>query len=810
MRSFIYLIFFFFTTSIFSQYKGLVVDESQQPLQDVSVRIKGTYFGTVTNQEGAFFIDFTESSSFNLEFSFLGYDTVIIPVSESSKPFFIVLKVSPLNLSEVEISYKENPANTIIREAQKVRKLKASKGQLFIADFYSRGLFRMDSVPEKFMGISIGDLEGSLDSTRSGIVYLSETKSRIFRNKKEFKEIVYASKVSGNDNGFSFNSAKDADFNFYQNTLDFGVPIASPIGVGAFSYYRFALEETFYTPENKLINKIKLTPKTATAPAFKGHIYIVEDDWELYGLDVVIEQKRMKIPGMEQMHIMQQYQYNITDQRWSLTNQILDFEFNLFVFKGSGRFSAIYSNYNFQPLFAPKTFGAAVQQFENNANKKDSLYWTKQRPIRLSQAESRDYIKKDSIQEIRNSSEYLDSIDRVKNKYKWGDLLGKEIQNSQKKTIVTYTSPLGQKSFNPVQGLLLGVGLNWTKKWDIEKKKLEWNASIDYGFSDEKWYPSFEATYLLNRIHYHQIKLRIDNELSQFDTAPAIPKLINELGTLFFKNNWARFYQRKRIGGEWQGHLFPSLFVSYSFGHEKRTQRFNRTNYSIGFPARNYQNNSPTNSNYDFDNHELIKHKISFQYRHKQKYYENPKERFYDFDLSQPRITIELEQGFASTLEKYNYLKIDLYWLQQFKLGAIGTSQLGGRAGRYLKKDRPSFADFTHFHGNQTIYRNTAFRSFQLLPYYQKSTAEDYVVAHWEHDFYKWGLGSWPVFKQLQASLFVGGNSLFVSGDKPYFEAFVGIGNIGIKKIRFIRIDYVRAFNDTFRKDGIRLGFELF
>ena len=76
--------------------------------------------------------------------------------------------------------------------------------------------------------------------------------------------------------------------------------------------------------------------------------------------------------------------------------------------------------------------------------------------------------------------------------------------------------------------------------------------------------------------------------------------------------------------------------------------------------------------------------------------------------------------------------------------------------------------------------------------------------------FYKLGLGSWAVFKQLQASLFVGGNSLFVSGDKPYFEAFVGIGNIGIKKIRFIYIDYVRAFNDTFRKDGIRLGFELF
>ena len=52
------------------------------------------------------------------------------------------------------------------------------------------------------------------------------------------------------------------------------------------------------------------------------------------------------------------------------------------------------------------------------------------------------------------------------------------------------------------------------------------------------------------------------------------------------------------------------------------------------------------------------------------------------------------------------------------------------RVGRYLKKGRHRFAGFTHFHGNQTIYRNTTFRSFKLLPYHQKSTAEDYVVTH--------------------------------------------------------------------------------
>ena len=52
---------------------------------------------------------------------------------------------------------------------------------------------------------------------------------------------------------------------------------------------------------------------------------------------------------------------------------------------------------------------------------------------------------------------------------------------------------------------------------------------------------------------------------------------------------------------------------------------------------------------------------------------------------------------------------IYLYCLQQFKLGAVVTRQLGGRVGRYLKKGRHRFAGFAHFHGNQTICSNTTF-----------------------------------------------------------------------------------------------------
>lgn len=134
-------------------------------------------------------------------------------------------------LDEVELISSENPAHQIIRKAQAQRKVRLDQNQTYTAQFYSKGIFSMQDVPEKFLGVEIGDFEGALDSTRSGILYLSETQSKIFRIKKDFTEQVIASKVSGDDNGFSFNSAKEVEINFYQNTLDFGNAIASRLEV---------------------------------------------------------------------------------------------------------------------------------------------------------------------------------------------------------------------------------------------------------------------------------------------------------------------------------------------------------------------------------------------------------------------------------------------------------------------------------------------------------------------------------------------------------------------------------------------------
>ncbi len=81
------------------------------------------------------------------------------------------------------------------------------------------------------------DFDGALDSTRSGILYLSETVSKIiFEKPNNLKERIVASKVSGNNNGFSYNTARSTAYDFYNNTVPFGLNMISPIADTATSH----------------------------------------------------------------------------------------------------------------------------------------------------------------------------------------------------------------------------------------------------------------------------------------------------------------------------------------------------------------------------------------------------------------------------------------------------------------------------------------------------------------------------------------------------------------------------------------------
>ena len=220
-----------------SQIRGNVKDRSGEALPYVNIYIQNSYTGTTSNAEGQYEINISKPGDYAIVFQFLGFKTEIQNIKVDTFPYRldVILEDENINLKEVVIDAKENPANRIIRKAISKRALYLERLNAYTADFYSKGFIRIENAPEKFMGQDIGDFGGALDSTRTGYIYLSETLSKIKYIKPELFETVTASKVSGDSNGISFNSAMDVDYNLYNNTVNINNEIISPIADFAFN-----------------------------------------------------------------------------------------------------------------------------------------------------------------------------------------------------------------------------------------------------------------------------------------------------------------------------------------------------------------------------------------------------------------------------------------------------------------------------------------------------------------------------------------------------------------------------------------------
>jgi len=400
------LLLFMAITQTNAQITGEVKDQDGAPLPYVNIYTDSGSNGTTTNEDGIYELKITEPGTYTLVYQFLGYKTLKKPIETNSFPIEVNvnLEAESTSLDEVTIHSGENPATRIIRNAIASRKLNSERLESFTADFYSRGLWRIKNAPEKILGQDVGDLGGGLDSTRSGIVYLSETISEIaYQKPDDFKEKIIASKVSGDDNGFSLNSAQEAYFSFYENTLEINSEMVSPIADYAFNYYRYELQGIFFDDQGNMINKILVTPKREGDRIFSGFIYIVEDLWQIYGVDLTTTGIAIQVPPIEELVFKQNYKYSPENKLYIQISQSVDFSFKMFGFGGDGRFTAVYSNYDFTPGFDKNSFGREILSFQGQANEKDSLYWKEKRPIPLTTDEIEDYVRKDSIQEVKST-----------------------------------------------------------------------------------------------------------------------------------------------------------------------------------------------------------------------------------------------------------------------------------------------------------------------------------------------------------------------------------------------------------------------
>lgn len=815
------ILFLVFTTLVSAQIKGNITDQNNEPLPFVNILIENTYKGTTSNDDGYYELNISTPKTYTIVFSYLGYKTVKQEVNITKFPYQLDMSLveESVSLNEVVVDSENDPANEIIRQTIANREANLLKIESFKADFYSRGLLKIVDAPKKIMGQDVGDLGGALDSTRSGIIYLSETISKIqFLNPDRLKEKITASKVSGDSNGFSFNSALDVDYNFYKNTISLGNEIISPIANNAFGYYKYKLEGMFYDDRGNLINKIKVIPKRKNDPVFSGFIYIVEDQWDIYAVELDISGPQAKIPMIDIISLQQSFSYSETNDIWAVISQSMDLKYALLGIEGEGRFTAVYSNYEFNTGLTRKDFTREIVAYEKEANKKDSLFWNAIRPVPLTNEERTDYIKKDSIQTLRESKPYLDSIDAVRNKFKIGNVLGYTYQNSYKDYRLGFNIPiLSAVQFNTVQGYTANANVFYSKNYDDYNRYFRVNGDIQYGFSDDRLRAKGSLIYKFNSISNSFLMLSGGISAEQFSPFNPIKPIINSVSTLFFEDNYIKLYDKSFVALNYSEELFNGFRLYAGLSYERRKALFNTTDQTF-FNDENdtYTSNNPLNETAfgvaPFQTHNIIKGNVDARINFGQEYLSYPDAKYNVSNDDYPTLYLGYETGFGATNSDYNFSQIKASVTQAFNIKDKGRLIYNVKAGTFFNADNIAFMDYQHFNGNLTHvstegnYTNV----FNNLDYYSASTNDSYFEGHIEHDFNGFILGKLPLLNKLNFNLVVGAHLLAKPDFKPYQEYSIGIDNIGWGKWKFLRVDYLRSYQSGFQSDAIVFGLKFF
>ena len=805
-----------------AQVKGKVTAKNGEPIAFASIIVAGTYNGTSSNDYGRYSLNIKKKGHYTIIFQSLGYKTQEVETDIASFPHVLNVTLETEEYTGNESTLNtDNAAKTVIKNAIKNRKQNAQKITGFEADYYSKGIFRLTNVPKKILGQKLGDFGASVDSSGSGILYLSETVSKVkYLRPGRINERVIASKVSGEDSGFSYNNAAAADFDFYRNYLPFEVNVISPIADNAFRYYRYKLENSFRTSSKHLIYKVKVTPRSMRKPAMNGYIYIIDGSWELYAVDLSIKGSQIKQDLLNTLSIKQNFGYNSQAKLWTRNTQTIDFNAGLMGVGYEGRFTSVYSNFSINPQFEEGTFTAEIQSFEKDANKKGDSYWN-DRPIPLTDREKADYIRKDSLQAVRNTKDYMDASDKERNKFKLLSIpVGYTYYNSYENWQIKYTGIIKRLGFNTVQAYALGPGFHFTQFHNPEKTSYTtFGTDLNYGFAEKRFRATGTISHKFDNFSKRILTLSGGSTLEQYNPEKPINRIVNSISTLFFRDNYMKLYDNNFVRLNYEEEVINGLYLYASAEYTRRRALLNNTNFSTLKDAyKPYTSNNPLllydpatesdNTTQAFEKHSMVKASLGTRITFGQKYKTTPEGKENIADTRFPRLYLKYEKGFASSISDYEFDHLSAKVNYDLVLGNKGELGTSFRAGKFFNSENIAFTDYKHFNGNQThVGRSERYLNvFNFLPYYSHSTNDQYFELHAEHNFQGYLTNSIPLFNKLNYYLVAGYHMLATPQHNPYMEFTVGLDNVGWGKARFLRVDYVRSYESGFISDGVIFG----
>jgi hypothetical protein len=830
--------------------EGTIKDNNGAALPYATIYIRNLKTGSTANDLGFYRIQLAPGT-YDLVFQYLGFETHIETISITSQNVQkdIALKPVVYQLKSVAVhGGKEDPSYTVIRKA--IAKANYHLNQLdeYTAKVYIKGSGRLLDSPGLFR--KMVEKQG-IDSN---MAFVSETElEATFRRPNHYEQRIISARESGNDN--------DADPNmfifgsFYEPNLEEAI---SPLSPRAFAYYRFKYEG-FFTDRGYTVNKIKVIPRSKGDNLFYGYIYILEDKWSIYKVDLSVISY-----GIE-MQVQQNYN-PIEEDVWLPVHFKIDVDGTFFGFDFTYEYLATVSDYQItrnpdldveltvidenideeeakelaskntsmdslllqgqDQELTRKQLRQLMKEYEKEelkaedaenitsnytitydslANKRDSSYWESIRSVPLNSFEIEGYRRLDSIAEVQAAKE--DSIQKPSG-FKWYEVFtGGYLKLDSNHYIITH-SMLDLIQFNTVDGWVLGYKASYRYR-PSKSRQFFITPEVRYAFDRKAWNYQLKSQYRYGRgLNRGTIAASGGRFVDQFNSQNPITPLVNTFTTLFLNQNFMKIYEQNFVKVQWAHPVGKKLKINVSSMWAQRKELDNTTNYTfIDWESREFTSNQPDNIELDnqtgFPIHQAWITTASLAYRPWQKIrIINGVSRA--IASSSPTFTLDYTKGIEAgdAVVDFDHLSLRADW--RGNIGARGELGISLEGGTFLNTDRMYFIDFKHFSGNRTPFAaSNPTDNYRLLPYYTYSTKQSYFSAFAHFQPRKLLLTQFVFLRMtgLKENLFI--SYLGTENSRNYTEIGYTFDNL----FRLFRLEVAWAFQDgAFTDSGMRVG----
>jgi hypothetical protein len=679
------------------------------------------------------------------------------------------------------------------------------KGNLVLNKIPKLLLKSMKNQARRESGTSTGST-----TMKQGDTYLMESYNEIeFTAPDKYIQKVISFNSTFPEQGNEISPMDFIKASFYQPVIaDMAI---SPLSPAAFSHYNFKYMGASLQG-NFTINKIKVIPKRKSQQLFEGIIYIIEDLWCLHSVDLTndnligkmrIQQLYVPVQDDTWMPVSHKFEINIdivgfkADAGYGSSVKYIEVEPNLALQKPktistdyTGRLGNIrnssdtvvsktkqqadkilekeqLSNRDMVKLarLMEKESGKSIDDsskknlevkdnttriIEKDAQKKDSTYWAKIRPIPLSDIEIRSLVKNDSIKASSTRKDLKrDSVTSVKNKDKskfftivkqigfghtWADTSGFSFNAGGLIATKNFR-------FNPVDGFIYGLDFRISKSWK-NSKSFSLYPEIRWAFNRERLMWRVNADYKFDGLKQKQLYIRTAISSKDISNGGSINTLLNTESSLLFKKNYLKLYESRSLTLGYRSEIYNGLYLDLSGVYEDRRVLENTTNFSFFNKSEVYSENIPVNrylaagSNpinaLRDQKHADFSAKVTYTPYQKYRIIKGTK---IPMGSDWPTFNLTWQHGINEFSEMTSRIRhFDMIKLEAFKrvdLGAFSELRWRVRSGGFLDNRSLTYYDFFHFNSQPLPFLLDDYQDAFMIPaYYTLSTPEFFGELH--------------------------------------------------------------------------------